>query len=97
MLPVFKDNNVSLMLMQSSWKQQLDPVLSNALSQANVLTNVVLKNGVNVINHLLGQKMQGWFITDINGAATIYRSAPMNDLTLTLTSNAAVTVSIGVF
>lgn len=41
--------------------------------------------------------MQGWFLVDIQGPATIYSSAPFNNLTLTLTSNTAVTVSIGVF
>lgn len=54
-------------------------------------------NGVTTINHKLGQVQQGWFIIDINGAATVYRSQPFNDKTLVLTSNAAVTVNIGVF
>jgi len=79
------------------WKSILDPVVANPLNGASVLKDIPLVNGSTTINHLLGQTMQGWFIVDITGAATIYRSAPFNDKTLTLTSNAAVTVSIGVF
>lgn len=79
------------------WKSLLDPLLANPLNDVSVIYNVSLINGATTINHLLGQKMTGWYIVDINGAATIYRSQPLNDKTLTLTSNAAVTVSIGVF
>jgi hypothetical protein len=56
-----------------------------------------LINGTTIINHGLGKMQQGWFIVDINGAATIYRSQPLNDKTLILNSSAAVIVSIGVF
>jgi hypothetical protein len=79
------------------WKSILDPVLSNSLNNCSILSNIPLVVGSNTINHKLGQMQQGWFIVDINGVASIYRSAPFNDLTLTLTSNAAVTVSLGVF
>ncbi len=83
-------------LMQTTWATQLNPIISNPLNSANHLTGIALINGVTTINHLLGRQMQGWFITDINAAATIYRSAPLNNLTLTLTSDAAVTVNIEV-
>ena len=79
------------------WKSQLDPVLANPMNNSSLLTGIALINGSNVINHKLGRMMQGWMISDINGAATIYRSAPMNSLTLTLASNAAVTVNLVVF
>lgn len=96
-LPVFKSPDRDFMLMQTNWASQLNPALANPLNSANILKGVNLINGVTVINHLLGRMMQGWFITDINGAATVYRSAPMNATTLTLTSSAQVTVNIGVF
>lgn len=83
--------------MQSVWKTQLDPLTQLALTQGVLLKNQTLKNGVTVINHLLSRMQQGWFITDINGAAQIYRSAPFNDSTLTLTSNAAVIINLWVF
>jgi hypothetical protein len=85
--------------MQTQWAAQLNPLISSPTNSIRVLHNVQLTSGNNVINHLLGQTMQGWFITDIQGVASIYRpsTAPFNALTLTLNSSAAVTVSIGVF
>lgn len=79
------------------WASTLNPIIAAPQSSALILKGVPLANGVTTINHRLGRTMQGWNIIDINGAATIYRSQPLNDLTLTLTSNAAVTVSIEVF
>jgi hypothetical protein len=84
-------------LHQTQWAQTLDPIVSKPLVQGSLLKNVALINGTTVVNHLLGRQMQGWCIADINGAATIYRSAPFSSTTLTLTSNAAVTVALWVF
>lgn len=75
----------------------MQPIISKPQAQANILSQVVLVPGANVINHLLGRKLQGWQIVDIDGVASLYRSQPNNDLTLTLTSSAAVTVGILVF
>lgn len=75
----------------------LNPIISSPLSSASLLKNVALINGITVVQHKLGRLMQGWFIVDQNGAAQIFRSAPLNNLTLTLTSDAIVTVSLGVF
>lgn len=83
--------------MENKWKSIIDPVLSNPMTNMGILKNVSLVIGNNVINHLLGQIQQGWIITDIQGVSEIYRSAPFNNLTLTLNSSAVVTVSIGVF
>jgi hypothetical protein len=84
--------------MQTQWAAQLNPLLANQLNNVQILEGVSLNNGApTVINHLLGRQMQGWFILDINRSATIYRSAPLNATTLTLFSNAACTVNIGVF
>lgn len=96
-LPIFQTSNKDLMLMQTKWAGELNPVLRNPLTNASQLTGIVLITGVNVINHLLGQQMQGWYITDINTGASIYRSAPFNNLTLTLTSSAPATVNLVVF
>jgi len=84
-------------LMQTQWASQLNPLLDNPSNSINILTDVVLKSGVTVVNHKLGRKMQGWFITDIQGIASIYRSSAFNETTLTLTSSAGVTVNLGVF
>ena len=97
MLPLIKDNNQALMLVQTQWKAQLDPVLASPITAPLVIANIFLASGTTVVNHKLGRKMQGWILTDINGAAQVHRSAPLNDKTLTLTSNAAVTCNILVF
>lgn len=85
------------MLMQTGWSAQLTPWLKNPMGQGVYLEGVNLINGVTQIDSKLGRMMQGWMITDINGPATIYRSQPLNSKTLTLTSNAAVTVNLYVF
>jgi len=96
-LPTFKDPNTNMMLMQSSWSSQLNPVLGNPLTNPTLLKNVSLKTGANVINHTLGSTPIGWIVTDINAVASIYRSAAFNSLTLTLTSSAPCVVSLAVF
>lgn len=96
MLPVFKSDDTTLMLMQNKWASELNPVLNSPLSQGNILKDITLAVGTNVINHKLGKKMQGWYVIDKNANANIYRSAPLNNLTLTLTSDAIVTIALAV-
>jgi hypothetical protein len=96
-LPIFQDPNKNFMLHQTSWKAAILPVMNNEINQGILLTNIPLINGATTINHLLSRKQQGWMIADVNAAATIYRSQPLNDKTLTLTSNAACLISIWVF
>lgn len=79
------------------WAQALNPIISNLILSGIPITNVILNNGETIINHGLGRLMQGFSVTDINGAATVYRSAPFNSKTLTLTSSALVTVNLWVF
>lgn len=97
MLPLMRTGNQTLDNQQTRWKAEIDPLLTAPLAGLLILEGVTLTNGATVINHKLGRLPQGWFLTDLNGAATIYRSQPFNKLTLTLTSNAVVTANIGVF
>lgn len=96
-LPTFQTDDQSMQLMQDKWSSQLNPVLSNPLNNTKLLNNITLAAGDNVINHKLGRTMQGWYIVDINTAAVIYRSAPLNNLTLTLNSDVVATINLGVF
>lgn len=89
-------SKLSWELMNPILAQTLNPVIANPLNAAQVIS-VSLKSGANIINHGLGRTIQGWFITDINAAATVYRSAPLNSITLTLTSSAPALADIGVF
>lgn len=97
LLPQFQTNIRELSQMQTQWGSQLNPILANPSSNMAILKNISLSTGTNVINHLLDRTQQGWIITDINAAVTIYRSQPFNDKTLTLVSSGAATVSLGVF
>ena len=96
-LNVFKSQDQTLMLLQKQWTSQLNPLLAVSLTQGSLLPNIKLINGINTFNHYLGRQMNGWMIADQNAAASIFRSAPLNSQTLTLTSNAVVTVSLWVF
>lgn len=96
-LPIFKMDEKSVQLLQTTWASLLNPLVSNVIMQGLQLTGVSLQTGANICNHLLSRKQQGWFIVDINAAATIYRSAPFNDTTLTLTSDAACVVNLWVY
>lgn len=92
--------NLNWDLANTKWASQLDPLLANPMNQVNILKNVNLINGTNTINHRLGAKLQGWFLTRLRGAAAIYDqqdSNPSPELTLILVSNANVSVDIGVF
>jgi hypothetical protein len=96
-LPQFQSEDKDFQLMQNSWGAVLNVLLKNPSLDNVLLKGISLSNGATVINHKLGRTPQGWRIVDIDGAATVYRSQPFNNLTLTLTSNAAVTVSLEVF
>ncbi len=88
---------LSLDMMQTKWATELNPIISNEIVNGLLLSNITITTGVNVINHLLGRKQIGWYITDINAAAQIYRSQPLNNLQLTLTSDADCVASLWVF
>ena len=82
---------------EDRWANVLEPVLSLPPNQGILRKNIPISAGVNVINTLLGQTQQGWIIVDQDGPATIYRSQPFNNLTLTLTSSAACNISLWVY
>ena len=96
-LPYIQSDSLTISLLQTRWRSILNPLLALPTSNASLLTDFELINGTTIINHKLGRKMQGWVITDVNAAATIYRSMPLNDKTLTLVSDAACTISLMVF
>lgn len=84
-------------LANTKWAAQLNPLLSNQLMQGQLITGIKLINGVTTFNHLLSRQMIGWMLVDIDAAATVFRSQPLNDKTLTLNSNAAATVAVWCF
>lgn len=90
---------LALPQMQTTWAQQLNPIIANALVNGQLLPSIVLNNGTTVISHKLGRQPQGWFLVSPLGAATVYQAAqqPNPTLTLTLVSDAAITTSVWVF
>lgn len=96
-LTIFKDDNRVFQMMQSAWAAILNPYIRTPILNGVTVEDVALINGVTVVNHRLGRKPQGWVLTDVDSVATVYRSAPFNELTLTLTSNAVATAQLWVF
>ena len=76
-------------------------IVDMEIMQGQLLQGIPLTNANdNFINHKLGRKLIGWFITRKRDAATIYDKQDANklqDKTLILTSNLSTTVDIYVF
>ena len=99
-LPIFLSQNKDLTLMQNKWKSILDVLLGNPSVQNIILPNVLLINGSTNVSHMLGRKLLGWRIVRQRAAAQIHDNQDSNQtptLTLTLISNAAVSVDLEVF
>ena len=99
-LPIFQTTDKTLSLMQTNWATQINPVLALPINSGNLLQNISLTAGSNVVNHLLSRKLQGWFLVRKRGSSDIYDTQDTNStqaLTLNLQSSAAVSVDIYVF
>ena len=100
-LPSFNTKIVEFSLMQSAWAKTLDPIVNLPTNHGIILKNVSLGIGVNTINHLLGRKLQGWFIVRQRpNAASVSDLQDVNntpELTLVLNSFSVSTVDIFVF
>jgi hypothetical protein len=86
--------------LQQNIKQAVEPVLNNPLVNGQVLFNLNLKLGTNVINHGLGRSLQGWVIVGQGSAASFYDQQAKNstkNLTLLLVASADVTINLYVF
>ncbi len=91
---------LSLPMMQTTWASSLDPVIENPVVNGLILKNVVLVTGANVVPHLLGRNLQGWYPVRIRASATFYDTQDANQmpqLTLNLVSSANVTIDLAVF
>lgn len=99
-LPIFQSEHPVMMLMQTQWASQLDKLLSNPIVGGNLITNIDMIAGTNVINHRLGKKLQGWIVVGQNADANFYDRQSTNsmpNLTLQLVSSAIVTINLYVF
>lgn len=85
---------------QDRWASILNPVIKNPSNNRSLLTNISLIAGTNVINHKMGQRLQGWNPVRIRASATFYDLQDDNqtpELTLVLVSSANVVIDIEVF
>lgn len=100
-LPIVNANeDESLMMVQTRWAAILNPVLKNPALNSIVLKNIQLAAGANIVNHLLGRKLQGWKLVRQRAAGSVFDTQDANsmpDLTLQLTSSAVMSVDIEVF
>lgn len=99
-LPIFQTDSKDLLLIQTNWSSQINPVLSLPINQGIILKSIVLTTGENTINHKLGRPLQGWFLVRQRALASIYDKQDTNtypQLSLILQSNANVTVDLFVF
>ncbi len=96
-LPFFQSQDRVMQQLQTQWRALLNPVLSSPLTNPKIINNITLVSGINVINHGLQQTQAGWIITDQSAASSIYRSAPLNDINLTLSASSPCTISLVVY
>ena len=99
-LPIFKDDNKNLMLLQNMWSALINPILNTAELNTVLLKNISLSVGTTQVNHRLGRKLQGWYIVRKRSLANIYDNQDTNqnpELTLLLVSDAKVEIDLVVF
>lgn len=99
-LPIYQTQSKDLLLLQTNWSSQINPVLNLPINQGLLLKDISIVSGNNTISHKLGRKLQGWFLVRQRGPALIYDEQDSNlypDLTLILNSSANVTIDLFVF
>lgn len=99
-LPKFNPQDPNVNLLQTTWKQQLDPVLAQPIISSTIIKSVALTTGKNTVNHMLGTTLQGWMVIRQRGTAAIYDiqdTNPIPNKTLLLMSSSGVSVDLMVF
>lgn len=99
-LPIFTTDDKEFSMMQTAWSSQLNKVLNNPAVNSNILQNIPLIAGTNVINHKLGRKLQGWSLTRKRAPGDVSDTQDTNQspaLTLLLVASAPMVVDIEVF
>jgi hypothetical protein len=101
-LPKFdkiQTNDPAINIILDSLEKTLNPVFDNPLLSGQQLKNIALVTGINVVNHKLGRKLQGWFITRPRAvAATFFDTQDTNKLpALTLEINSSVDIIVDIY
>lgn len=86
---------------QNRWATIIEPFLDRPANNSNILKNIDIQIGVNIINHKLGRKLQGWQVTRMRNAfAQLYDEQDTNafpNRTLILFSSAVTNIDLEVF
>lgn len=78
-LPVFKDDNKNLMLLQTQWGNLINPTINNPLMNGNFIKGINVGETSVAINHGLGRKYQGYIITrQYNGFSVVIDALGQN-------------------
>lgn len=88
-------SNFALMLTQ--WKAQLDPVVAAPIPLGQQLSAISLSTNATTVPIKLGRQPQGWFLTDNDSNAVVWRTGEFNKSNMVLTASAACTVDIWVY
>ena len=86
-------------LMNPKLAAEVNPLLANPFVNGHTIS-VVMKSGDNVINHGLGNKLQGWIVVGNNAATTFYDKQASNqkpELNLILNASGACSIVLYVF
>lgn len=85
-------------LANPKWAASLNPLLANPLVNGNLIENIHVGSGNNVINHSLGRKMQGYVVIRNSANVTFYDAdSSQPTLTFILVASGAATISLYVF
>lgn len=85
---------------QSQVISSLIPVLNNPIVNGNLVQDVTVASGSNVIDHGLGRPLIGWIIVRNSASVTFYDTQSTNanpSRNLLLTASGAATISLYVF
>jgi hypothetical protein len=89
-------SNVAAELAQRSTADALVKLGGEGLLAGRAIESVALTTGATAVQHKLGRVPRGWFVTDIDAAATVRRTA-WSTKTLTLVASASCTVNLWVY
>lgn len=92
--------NIPWDLADDRWAAIINPLLKSPANNSLILKNISLLAGNNVVNHRLGQNLQGWSIVRQRASGTVYDSQDSNQtpqLTLVLIASAPMVVDLMVF
>lgn len=87
-------------LANPKWAASLNPILANPLISGRLIKGIDVILGDNVINHGLGDTLQGYFVVMNDSAETFYDKQQLNPrpyLTLILVASGPATISLYVF